>query len=145
MSPRTHYERRAPGARAASFATAAIPIAWQAAGGSFLANLLTRSRSSCECRCVFEAAGEPGVLDLLRRQLDRCGPEHLAGAPAALCSGVSWTTLGVLLVLVALVAGGAGFFLGRRPLTEEPLALRESSDDFAQAQRQLRLSRLAAR
>ena len=53
------------------------------------------SRSSCECHCSFET--DKQVLPILERQLDRCGPEQLAGkAPDPLPFSVATFAVGAL-------------------------------------------------
>ena len=52
------------------------------------------------CECVCSAEADPGVLALLRSQLDRCGPERLASAPRP------FLALDVLLVFLTGVISG---------------------------------------
>eukprot|EP00974_Lingulodinium_polyedra_P086924 8425918-Lingulodinium_polyedra.AAC.1 len=49
------------------------------ATGTVCASLLVPTR--CHCHCPERGTSEP-VLELLREQLHRCGPERLAGAPS---------------------------------------------------------------
>ena len=83
-------------------ATAAL---WQVAGqlahlgGPYLFGYLSSGSREQTCVCHFQGTVEVEVLRLLERQLERCGPEHLAGqAPFG----------AALLVLVGLVGFLAG-------------------------------------
>ena len=97
------------------------------------------SRSICDCRITFldQAGPSEGVLQLLGKQLERCGPTQLA--PAAACQACpsfppcpTVTCLGCRLeLIVTLILGilvgalGAQFFLQRctraSALVDEPV------------------------
>ena len=77
------------------------------AGVGWLTGRLVGGPPSCSCECVFRSEGpDAGVLELLRSQLDRCGPERLAGSPLP---AAPLPRLSPLLDGVAVVAA---FFLG---------------------------------
>ena len=60
--------------------------------------LLTPSR--CHCDCAFAGGGvDSGLLQLLQKQLDRCGPERLGPAPATCVCGSSGVVLGFIIGL----------------------------------------------
>ena len=56
-------------------------------GLAWVLGLLTRSTPECVCRCDCSGSLSSTVLEILSRQLDRCGPERLAGSRPD-CSGV---------------------------------------------------------
>jgi len=62
----------------------------------------------CHCTCSHEV--EQGLLNLVKSQLDRCGPEHLHGPPAL---PAGWSSSLLLAVAVLAWVGGvcAGFKL----------------------------------
>ena len=54
--------------------------------GHLVGGLLTRREASCHCHYSGEGTGvDERVLELLARQLDRCGPEELRGIPCPPC------------------------------------------------------------
>lgn len=67
-------------------------------------------RPACDCHCHLDSTVELGALRLLEKQLDRCGPEHLAGVVPA--SSPSWWGLTAAFVL-GLALGGAAARCGR--------------------------------
>ena len=84
-----------------------VPLLQQggaAAIGSWLASL----GGSHQCHCVCETLGGNPVLALLEMQLDRCGPEKLAGRT----TGWSGGSLG-LAFLIGIVCGCFVTFLCR--------------------------------
>ena len=74
-------------------------LAAAAACGGILQGLC-RPVSECRCACHFEQGPDHSILELLREQLQRCGPEHLT-VPAP--SSVECPDLGVLLSATALL------------------------------------------
>ena len=48
-------------------------------GTQFVGSWLTAPARTCECFCnlTLSAAPDSGLLNVIQRQLDRCGPEHL--------------------------------------------------------------------
>ena len=54
-----------------------LPIAAIAAATS----LWSSRRATCECVC--ESRVDSQIVDILKQQLDRCGPEHLSAARAS--------------------------------------------------------------
>eukprot|EP00971_Amphidinium_carterae_P081555 1613305-Amphidinium_carterae.1 len=60
-------------------------------------------RPSPICHCVAYERG----LELLARQLDRCGPENFA-------TTTSWFSTSIFIVLALIVAGSVCFYFGRR-------------------------------
>lgn len=87
----------------------------------------------CVCECVISGAPDNALLNLLQRQLDRCGPEHLVGsrpgpvgcpvgyfAVMAVCA--SW------LLAAALCVVAVRYGLGRR---HRPRVVRRTEDLLA--------------
>ena len=87
-------------------------VATQAAG-SWLGGL--GSRSTCVCEVSGACPLERSVLDLLSRQLDRCGPEHLC--PPCRCEASVGPLAAALVVGICLGAAlvGAAWLVACRP------------------------------
>ena len=67
---------------------------------------LTPLERSCKCHCAFESGGGVGVLSLLERQLERCGPENLvAEAPSYWGLYFCFAAVWVASVFAAFAAG----------------------------------------
>ena len=77
--------------------------------------LLGRTSGGTQCECIIRSASDPNsaVLELLSRQLERCGPDHLlCPAPRCDCScppiesyyGIT-TAIGITTFLFGLVLG----------------------------------------
>ncbi|CAK0877963.1 unnamed protein product [Prorocentrum cordatum] len=70
----------------------------------------------CDCHCEWSAAPDQGLLQLLQRQLDRCGPEHLLGqvCPALPPPPVATLALVGVGLLFTGVLSGACLVIGSR-------------------------------
>ena len=71
-----------------------------------LGTWLGSSASKCHCTCA--GAVDSALLNLIKGQLDRCGPEHLHGAPTPAPSGLPWAVFSVCVGLALCL----GFALG---------------------------------
>ena len=49
--------------------------------GLHAANLWSSWHKECHCTCTFTGEHDKDLVQVLQRQLDRCGPEQLRGAP----------------------------------------------------------------
>ena len=98
------------------------------------------SNRSCHCVCKSD---DPELVELVGAQLDRCGPENLAGVTKECPSCWSFPVV-CLLILVLLGTLGCGFLLGRGsvgtqgvtsspllPLADEPPRWRPSGGSSA--------------
>ncbi|CAK0898689.1 unnamed protein product, partial [Prorocentrum cordatum] len=77
-----------------------------AATGLYAANLWTSLRRDRHCTCSFTGKHDRELLQVLQRQLDRCGPEQLRSAPLE-CPSSFWEIASVLCLAV-----GAAFIIG---------------------------------
>ena len=90
----------------ASFSLGLLTSKWLQAPGPFI------------CDCTPDSSRE-GVLDLLRSQLDRCGPEHLVREPAVRApvtppvevEASSWYPLSLIALLSVLVIALLGVII----------------------------------
>ena len=83
---------------------------WYSLGSSALLSLVW-PRSSCDCYCSSDPS--QAVLDILERQLQRCGPEHLT-CPAATCSPCAAPWLAWHLIALFVAGVWCGFLLAHR-------------------------------
>lgn len=104
--------------------------------GQALGTYLGSSGTRVQCLC--EGRIEPALLDLVRAQLDRCGPKHMHGAPRAECAvpsctglvvldGALWALLLVAVLLQSLAAAEwlrKAFSRGTEAVAEDPHLLR---------------------
>ena len=98
--------------RVALAAAAAVGLWWSGVGGG-----------AVQCRCVCSGEQGPAVLELLGRQLERCGPEQLHGQ---VCPEASGCAAGVFLAFLLGLALGVGatsvFFAVQRSNRRKELA-----------------------
>ncbi|CAK0808368.1 unnamed protein product, partial [Prorocentrum cordatum] len=78
-----------------------------AATGLYAANLWTSLRRDCHCTCTFTGEHDRELLQVLQRQLDRCGPEQLRSAPLE-CPSVFWEVASVLCLAVCAATARMG-------------------------------------
>eukprot|EP00974_Lingulodinium_polyedra_P043783 4203747-Lingulodinium_polyedra.AAC.1 len=89
----------------------ALAASWSWLGAlAAWASTLVQPANPCICDC---RVGEHPAFELLKQQLDRCGPEHLAPAPAPVPASTG-ILLGPLLACGIFAAGGLiGLWCGR--------------------------------
>ena len=92
---------------------------------------LCHTPTACRCACHFEQSTDSSILEVLREQLQRCGPEHLTRAAAPKCPAVSCPDATLTIVAVALTVGlvsfGIGLVVGRALASRSPSSTVSSS------------------
>ncbi|CAK0823013.1 unnamed protein product, partial [Prorocentrum cordatum] len=78
-----------------------------AATGLYAANLWTSLNKGCHCTCTFTGEHDKELIQILQRQLDRCGPEQLRSAPPE-CPSVFWEVASVVTLAVLAATARLG-------------------------------------